>query len=128
MSTDKDIHIQQMLDNNTAPDKPGNKDLDAYKQVFASLNADLKEGFSMRFTANILQKLTAKENRKFLYRIYVLFALMLVFLIAGFLFTGLPEGIKIIATTVTEHKWPVLFCTAVFCLVQFAGKGVRKGI
>lgn len=97
----------------------------AYAPIFQALSQEPSKGFSLGFSANIIRTLEAKKDRKFLYLLYGLFAMIL---LGGFTFIGfyLNDTFLVLAKgTLTDKKWVLLFGSLMIFAIQLADKKFR---
>lgn len=124
MEPGKDETIQSMLEAKQAFNA-ADTDMETYQAVFDALKKERVDGFSMRFTVNIIRAIEARQDRKFFYITYGLFAFVLLAGTGFMLFFLLPFLFTLFSDTLSSYKWIVLFVLFVIITIQLLDKKIK---
>lgn len=124
MEPNKDEKIQSILEAKQDFDSI-DKDAENYRTVFDALKKEPGNGFSMSFTANIIRVIEARQDRKFFYITYGLFALALIAGISFMLLFLVPAFFALFTGTLSQYKWTIIFVVCIIIVIQLLDKKVK---
>ena len=131
MEENKEREIQKKLEDNENLYAGLNAEeqaaAESYQQLFRLLENEPVKGFSVRFSQNIIQKIQAKQDRRFAYWTYILTALII---LPGMLFITLflGDNFNPVVASIAQYKWVIIFGIVLVFAMQFFDRKPIPGL
>lgn len=126
MDTDKDTIAQYFSDDQHSNDDLLEKNLEADQFLLDVLRRSTDKGFSLGFTNQIIKKIAAKQQRRFIIKLYAVFSLLV---LIGMGFSSLlfdQEQVTMVFSMFAEYKFIILFIIITVGLVQISSRSFQS--
>lgn len=126
MDTDKDTIAQHLTDDQHSNNDLLEKNLEADQFLLDVLRRSTDKGFSLGFTNHIIKKIAAKQQRRFIIKLYALFSLLV---LIGMGFSSLlfdQEQVTVVFSMFAEYKFIILFIIITVGLVQISSRSFQS--
>lgn len=125
MDTNRNKITEKLTKNNGFQEFTEN-DLDFEDFLYKNLEQDNIDGFSLGFSKNIIRKIEAKQQRRFNFKIYFLFGILLLISIPFFIIFFNKDAVSLWVFTFLKYKFAMIFLLASVIFIQLNDRFLKS--